>query len=598
MQTLNGFKIDQYNVHKLNVGVKLNICPLCSADRKPQNQKKKVLMCDWDTGIGTCQHCGEVIQLHTYKKKEVEKVYKRPTWQNNTDLSNKVVKWFEGRKISQFALRRLKVSEGKQWMPQTQKDENTIHFNYFRDDELINVKYRDGAKHFKMVSDAEKIPYNLDNIRTTKECIIVEGEIDVLSCVEAGFFNTVSSPNGSTTGNVNLEWLDNSYEYFENKDKIFLALDADEPGQNVQKELIRRLGAEKCFLVDLSPYKDFNEVLCKENTDSIKERIENAKQCPLENVIKYNDIKADLRNFYLNGSKPGYQIGLTKFDEMFSTYTSQFFVVTGIPSSGKSDFVDQMCVGYNLNYGFKTAYCSAENKPTHLHVDKIARKFYGKVPRHEDLETDKWKKVEDHLENNFYFIDYDQGYNLTDVLKKGAELVKRKGIKVLVIDPFNKVPLKESNRTDINQYTNDYLNAIDVFCKVYDVLVILVAHPKKMNKQNGVTPEPDFYDVKGGGEFYDMSYHGLLVHRNYELKTVKVKVLKVKFSNLGENGAEQHFKWDYESGRYNEFVGVPDIENMDCKVDNTFWLYDKQEQQEFENLDDPLGIGNSPIIDF
>ena len=46
------------------------------------------------------------------------------------------------------------------------------------------------------------------------------------------------------------------------------------------------------------------------------------------------------------------------------------------------------------------------------------------------------------------------------------------------------------------------------------------------------------YNIKGGGEWYDASYHGLLVHRDYENKTVKAKVLKVKFQNLGENGAE------------------------------------------------------------
>ena len=54
--------------------------------------------------------------------------------------------------------------------------------------------------------------------------------------------------------------------------------------------------------------------------------------------------------------------------------------------------------------------------------------------------------------------------------------------------------------------------------------------------------------LKGGGEWYDASYHGILVHRDYEAKTVKAKVLKVKFQNLGENGAEAHFKWEHRSG--------------------------------------------------
>ena len=78
---------------------------------------------------------------------------------------------------------------------------------------------------------------------------------------------------------------------------------------------------------------------------------------------------------------------------------------------------------------------------------------------------------------------------------------------------------------------------------------MIVAHPTKMYKDSkGNIEEPTMYNIKGGGEWYDASYHGLLVHRNYEDKTVKVKVLKCKFQNLGENGAECHFKWEPNSG--------------------------------------------------
>ncbi len=58
------------------------------------------------------------------------------------------------------------------------------------------------------------------------------------------------------------------------------------------------------------------------------------------------------------------------------------------------------------------------------------------------------------------------------------------------------------------------------------------------------------YSIKGGGDWYAACYHGLLVHRDYDAKTVKVKVLNVKFQNLGENGAEAHFNWEPRSGSY------------------------------------------------
>ena len=72
--------------------------------------------------------------------------------------------------------------------------------------------------------------------------------------------------------------------------------------------------------------------------------------------------------------------------------------------------------------------------------------------------------------------------------------------------------------------------------------------------KDGKIEEPTMYNIKGGGEWYDASYHGLLVHRDYELKNTKVKVLKVKFQNLGENGAEAFFTWEPKSGCF-----IPDI---------------------------------------
>ena len=239
---------------------------------------------------------------------------------------------------------------------------------------------------------------------------------------------------------------------------------------------------------------------------------------------------------------------MQNFDDIFSTYTGQFITVTGIPSSGKSDFVDQMVVGYNANYGWKTAFASPENVPTYLHAHKLMRKTWQGMPSAEDIGGDKWNQVADHCNSNYFHIDMER-YTLESVLRKGAELVRRKGIKCLVIDPFNKVRDVDCKTEDVNRYTMEYLSKIEIFAKKYDVLVFIVAHPTKMYKgSNGKIEEPTMYNIKGGGEWYDASYHGLLIHRDYEAKTVKAKVLKVKFQNLGENGAEAYFKWEPKSG--------------------------------------------------
>ena len=551
MQTteINGFVIDEFNSHKLEEGNKQGICPVCSPDRKPKNQKAKCASYDWDRGLGTCHNCNTSFQLHTYKRKgKAEKVYIKPKRDAIHDEPGMQAEdWFKTRGISKQTLSDLKITEGPEWMPQTQKTENVIKFNYFMGGELTNVKYRDGRKNFKLYKGAEKVFYNIDSTVGFDYCVIVEGEMDVLALHEAGITNAISVPNGATLNTNNLDYLDSCIDYFEDKDKIILACDSDEAGQALQTELIRRLGSEICHITTFEDCKDANEYLLKYGKERLSERISKAKPVPLENVTTFRDVEDEVTDFVKNGFKPGFQIGLQNFDEIFSTYTGQFITVTGIPSSGKSDFVDQMVVGYNNNYGWKTAFASPENQPTYLHAHKLMRKTWQGMPTKEDIGTERWNQIADHCNSNYFHIDMER-YTLDSVLKKGAELVKRKGIKCLVIDPFNKVR-DLGGSDDVNRYTMEYLQKIEIFAKKYDVLVFIVAHPTKMYKdKDGNIEEPTMYSIKGGGEWYDASYHGILVHRNYNDNTVKAKVLKVKFQNLGTNQAEAHFKWEPKSG--------------------------------------------------
>ena len=555
MQTteINGFVIDEFNVHGLEVGKKQGVCPKSTVCRQPKNHKKKCASYDWERGLGTCHNCSTSFQLHTYQRKgSNERVYNRPEFSTKTHKkpSSKVVEWFKTRGIAQKTLTDLNVSEGPEFMPQTGKSENTIKFNYMMGAQLINIKYRDGRKNFKLYKGAEKVFYNINSIIGYDTCVITEGEMDTLAFHEAGVKNVISVPNGATLTNNNLDYLDNCIDYFEDKERILLAIDKDEAGQMLQQELVRRLGAEVCYLVDFDDCKDANDYLIKYGPEKLSRCIQDARPVPLENVTTFKDIEADVTDFVKNGFKPGYQVGLQNFDQVFSTYTGQFITVTGIPSSGKSDFVDQMVVGYNNNYGWKTAYASPENQPVYLHAHKLMRKHWQDMPNVGDIGNDKWQQVTNHVNDNYFFIDMDK-YSLEAVLRKGAELVKRKGIKCLVLDPFNKIRDVDCKSDDVNRYTMDYLAKIEAFCKKYDVLTFIVAHPTKMYKtQDGKIEEPTMYNIKGGGEWYDASYHGLLVHRDYDAKTTKVKVLKVKFQNLGENGAESHFTWEPRSGSF------------------------------------------------
>ena len=597
------FKILKENIYKLDTTKKLSTCPKCSPHRK--KKEEKCLMLDWNRGLGTCQHCGEVIQLHEYNFTK-EKHYDKPSTKYfNNDLSEEVSKYIlDNRSISETTLNKLKITNAKEWLPQTNKEVNCICFNYYLQNELINIKFRDSKKNFKLVKGAEKILYNLDSILNTKEAIIVEGEFDAASYVEAGAGYVVSVPNGfNLKGTLNLDYLDDYIDVFEDKEKVYIAVDNDEAGKKGAKELIRRIGAEKCYLVDFKDCKDANDYLIKYGKLELYDTLANAKAVPLENVLTVNDYYNELEDFYVNGLERGYTSNIPNFDEIFSTYTSQYVVVTGIPSSGKSDFVDSLCVGYNLKNDFKIAYASPENKPNKLHSDKIIRKVAGFKPTtREEFNSDSFQSAIKNVNDNYFHIDFEDGYDLKRVLKKAAELVKRKGIKVLVIDPFNKVRLKESLGKKDTEYTNDYHNELNLFCQKYDVLLFLVAHPTKMQKlPNGKFEVPSLYSVKGGSEHYDMTYHGLVVHRDYDNQSVQVKVLKIKFGHLGENQASAYFKFNLENNRY---IPLPDYNEDDGSIgsydiDSSNWITNEVKEvaepinalpfnTEFDNEDYPF----------
>jgi twinkle protein len=583
---INGFEVDVWNVHGFPIGGKTTgkvdtICTFCSHTRK--NKTAKCATIYLDTAWFTCNHCGEKGQLHTYKRQNQTETFLRPPVAlSQRDWSIDMVQWFKARSIEINTLKSLRIGHGVEWMPQTQQNTKVILFNYYLHGKLINIKYRDGKKNFKLFKGAEKIMYNLDAIIHTKDCVIVEGEIDAASYVEAGIENVVSVPNGfNLKGDLNLDYVTSCYEFFENKEKIYLALDNDEAGKKGQSELIRRFGAEKIWLVDFKDCKDANEYLIKYGKELLAKTIADATQCPLEDVRTVFDLRKRLREFYLNGNDQGYKISLNGWDEIFSTYLGQCIAVTGIPSSGKSDFVDQMCVGFNLNYQWKIAFASPENNPVEMHMDKILRRTAGFTPRTEaQLDNENWTKVEEYVDKNYFHIDFKDGYELDRTLKKIEELVLRKGIRVAVLDPFNKIRLKTSLNKHVTEYTNDYLNVLDQFARKHNIILFIVAHPTKMQKlPNGAYDEPDMYDIKGGGEWYDMMPHGIMIHRDYNRNIVKAKVLKVKFSWLGTNKAFKYFGWNVNNGRYTPIDGEVDDSTIHVPPilwDNTNWITGEQ----------------------
>ena len=535
-----------YSFEAKSNGEERQVCPECSEYRKKKTDKCFA----WNNKreMGYCHNCNA--SFYVYNPSERQS-FIAPAWENKTELTDKAVKYFTGRMISQTTLNKMKIYSDVTFMPQHNQNVEVICFPFFFQEKLINIKYRGALKSFKLFSGAELIFYNQDALLEGDDIIIVEGEIDALSFIECGIDNVVSVPNGA---NVKLEYMDNYHQLFDNKKRIYIGVDQDTKGIELRDELIRRLGAEKCILINYKDCKDANEYLLTYGGLEFGNLIKDARPVPVKGVITSDSISTEIISLFDGAGKLGIEIG-EPFDKNIKWETGRLAIVTGIPSSGKSEFVDYITVKLNLKHNWRCAYFTPENYPLKYHYAKLYEKIIGKRFHHSSSSSMEFDMAYDHIRDNFFYILDEEDFSVDTMLTAAKSLIRTKGIKVLVIDPYNRL---EHQHTDSEtQYISRFLDKLTNFARFNDILVFLVAHPRKMDRDAlGKLKTPTLYDISGSANFYNKADYGFTVHRktsddNTPLNEVEVHWQKIKFKYLGEPGISA-LSYNHQNGRFQE----------------------------------------------
>lgn len=472
-------------------------------------------------------------------------------------LSTKFIDWFKDRGISNNTLLRFGITEATEWMPQFQKEVGCICFNYYRDGKLVNIKFRGPQKAFKLAKDAELIFYNISALENQNEIYVVEGEIDALSLYEAGIYNVISVPNGASGSN--LTYLDNCWNYFSSVAKIILFTDNDNPGHSLREELARRLGRERCWKVNYpDDCKDANDVLLKLGAGTLKDTCLNATQWPVEGIFTLDELYDDVVNYYENGYPKGADVKISSFDELLSFLPGQITTVTGIPGSGKSEFIDYIITSLTKYHNWPFGVCSFENQPASFHVTKLMEKITGKCfqfradPSHR-LNVPEFEHAAIIIDQYYHFVKINEvDITITGILEKAHELVLRKGIKGLLIDPWNYIEHKLPAGYSETQYISESLTMVKNFALKTGVHVFLVAHPTKISKDKstGKYEVPNLYNISGSAHFFNKTDNGITVYRNFDTNIVDVYIQKVRNSWAGKIGFCS-FTYDTFTRQYN-----------------------------------------------
>lgn len=518
------------------------VCPKCSHTRK--KTQDKCLSVNLDTGIFHCFNCEW--KGSAMKREREQKTYTLPV-KNLTKLSDKALEWFKERGIGQSTIMKFELTEGLEWMPQENKEMNTIQFNYFEGETLVNIKYRDAKKNFKQFKGGKPIFYNLNCMESFDEIIIVEGEIDALSFFEAGFPNVISVPAGATDSDTaTLEYLNVCYDYLKGK-KFIIAVDNDPKGISFRNVLANRLGKDVCrYIAFEDGVKDANDLLVKYGSSDFRNHL-STHDFPLDGIEKLSDFECDLDNIYLNGYPEGQRLGYPSFDKLITWFPSQVTVLTGIPGHGKSEFVDQIIIKL-AEFNWKSGIFSAENQPAAQHAVKLIEKKIEKSMFGFDKMSDyEYQKAKEFLNEMYFFIKFNEvNLSIDSILQRAKELVTRYGIKMLVIDNWANLDHQYEGMSE-HQYIGQSLIKIMNFSKMYNIHIIVVAHPTKIykNKDTGLHEVPNLYSISGSSHWFNKPDNGITIYRDMETGQTEVHVQKVRWKFTGKVG---HSVFNYNKG--------------------------------------------------
>jgi predicted transposase YbfD/YdcC len=286
---------------------------------------------------------------------------------------------------------------------------------------------------------------------------------------------------------------------------------------------------------------------------------------PKKQEVKLVDsslIRDKIYDIINHGYPKGKTTGWGSLDKLYSVIKGQFTVVTGMPSHGKSEFMDALAINLVIEAKWKFAVFSPENYPVEMHYHKLIEKFNGDELR--NIPQDKIDLSIAAISEYFYFIDaLEEDITLDAILEQTEMLIKEKGIDGLIIDPWNEIELSKPKDINDSDFIGVCLRRLRKFARRWNIHLWIVAHPTKMQKdKNGEYAIPELYDIQGSSHWRNKADNGICVHRDFENNTTQIIVQKIKFRYAGKPGTAT-FKYNLKDGSYEEISGSTDNSYQD-----------------------------------
>ncbi len=413
-------------------------------------------------------------------------------------------------------------------------------------------------------------PYNIDCINpllveeeTIPRLIIVEGGKDALILMEAGYRHVISVPSGAATDLAKcfeafIPWLDQVQD-------IVICGDSDLPGRTLVKRLSDYFGARCLFTVLPGGCKDIGDVMKLYGTEVVRTVIDDACACQTTDIITVEQRRKEVIDVLHGKYDHGYSVGYGPLtDRIFHpTDTGGLIIMTGMPNSGKTDFLNDLTSRIMRDTERFVCYLSFEVPDKDKHIAHLVHLLLGKANTTAYTDEQLTPYV-DFLNTHMIHLDMHEVPPTPGNILHRADLVRRRQpLKYLVIDPYLFVEAQNGKAETETQSIKSMLTRFQSWGREHHIWVIIVAHPRSLKKIDGKNEMEDInmYTISGSANWANLADFILSITRVNEPNRAftRLDVLKVRDQELCRTGTVYYTR--QSCGRYEEHESEEECSN-------------------------------------
>ena len=505
-------------------------------------------------------------------------------------LQNQVKSYIQAMKLDPEVMKRTgvmcaymnkKADDGKSEDPHGFIPVPAIAYCNYLDGKIINVKFRsvvlnpitgEWSKDFAQESPTKPCaPYGIDSINPIRpdagpirQLIITEGEKDRLTLMSCGFPYVLSIANGAQTN------IAESHEAFEEwiaqVEEIVICGDTDRPGRTMVKALLNAYTA-RAKVVHLSGNrKDISDVYADFGASEVRRIIQEAEDVAAQDIYDLHQHEPDILEVMMGIYDKGYDVGMgMKTDRIFHpTSDGGLIILTGIPNSGKTDFLNCMMAHLMFQRQKRIAFFSFEKPIKAKHVREIARVALGvedTASMDHTMKESEAREVNSQIINYMteHMVDFDTKTRLPDsdyIIAMAERDMRKHGLDFLVIDPYVFIDMTEGgSRATETEKVRLMLTKLQAWSRTRHVWTIVVAHPRIQYKDGHESfPPLDIYSIAGSAQWANLADFLFTVRRMNKPEEGKVysivEMLKVRDQEFCQPGKVLYVR--QPCGRYDE----------------------------------------------